>query len=134
MMNVKLFGAFIKKRRINSKIRIVDMADELGISLSYYSDIENGRRLPPNNPDTQKTFFSKLIAVLNLSDDEVEEMYNAVDHDLYSKGIISPDMASYATENKSARVLFRNIMNENLSEEQIQALNEKIKAIKEGKA
>ena len=83
-MDVKLFGAFIKKRRINSKIRIVDMADELGISLSYYSDIENGRRLPPNNPDTQKTFFSKLIAVLNLSDDEVEEMYNAVDHDLYS--------------------------------------------------
>ena len=43
-------------------------------------------------------------------------------------------MASNATENKSARVLFRNIMNENLSEEQIQALNEKIKAIKEGKA
>lgn len=133
-MDGKLFGAFIKKRRIKSRIRIVDMAKELGISLSYYSDIENGRRLPPNNPSTQKVFFFKLTSLLDLSEDEVKEMYNAVDHDLYSKGIISPDMASYATENKSARVLFRNIMNENLSEEQLQELNEKIKAIKEGKA
>ena len=46
-MNNK-FGIYITEKRIEKEIGLREMADILDISPSYFSDIEKGRRNPPN--------------------------------------------------------------------------------------
>ncbi len=44
----KTFGAFIRKKRIDNGISLRKMAELMGYSATYWSDIENGRRNPPS--------------------------------------------------------------------------------------
>lgn len=42
------FGEFIRQKRVEKMITLRKMADSMGYSPTYWSDIENGRRNPPN--------------------------------------------------------------------------------------
>lgn len=41
------FGEFIRQKRVAQAITLRKMADRMGYSPTYWSDIENGRRNPP---------------------------------------------------------------------------------------
>ena len=62
------YGQFLKAKRISDsrELTLKDVAAELGVSFSYVSDIEQGRRKPYDEVKTQK-----LIEYLKLSEDEV---------------------------------------------------------------
>lgn len=64
------------------------MANELGISIGYLSQLEHGAR---TNPSLE--LLENLINVLHLNKKEIETLY-----DLYAKvnGTLSPDVAVYA--------------------------------------
>ena len=47
------FGAFIREKRTNQHITLRKLASDLGIVPAYMSDIEKGRRYPP---DKEKLF------------------------------------------------------------------------------
>jgi len=58
--NTGTFGAFIKNIRIkDERFRQKDVADKLGMSLSYYSAIENDDRRPLNEEEME--IFAKLF-------------------------------------------------------------------------
>lgn len=131
MLDERKFPKFLKTKRIKNKIKVVEMANKLGISLSYYSDIENGRRLPPNNPNKKDDFYINLSSILALEEEEEQIMYDYADHDLYNNGIIPPDIQKYISNNENARILFRRVKQENLSQDQLKILEKKINEIKE---
>lgn len=45
-MEVKEIGFLIKKRRLEMNLKQRELADNLGVSRTYISDLENGRYLP----------------------------------------------------------------------------------------
>lgn len=67
------FGQFIRKKRIDDLREITQgrMAEQLGISLTYLSYIEHGRK-KPFNADLIETF----CAYLGLSDVEKAHIYD----------------------------------------------------------
>ncbi|NHZ47363.1 helix-turn-helix domain-containing protein [Nitratidesulfovibrio liaohensis] len=48
------FGAFLRDVRQQSKKTLKDLADYLGWSIVYLSDIERGKRNPPSSADIMK--------------------------------------------------------------------------------
>lgn len=45
-MNENNYGRKLKNKRKNMKLTQQQAANKIGISRSYYSDIENGRKIP----------------------------------------------------------------------------------------
>lgn len=61
VMDVKLeFGPFVSARRIQAGLTQSQMADELGYSVSMWSRIENGDRMPPRNVKMLKSIAAKI--------------------------------------------------------------------------
>lgn len=69
------FGEYIRKKRLADprELTMQDVADHLGISLSYMSAIEN-RRKPPLDEDKLKS----LADFLRLTEDEAALMFDLV--------------------------------------------------------
>ena len=67
------FGAFIKSRRQADprELTLRDVARFLGISISYLSDVEQGRRKPFDSARIEKFCF-----YLGLSDEDCSRMYD----------------------------------------------------------
>jgi len=67
------FGEFIRKKRLadSRELNQQDVADHLGISLSYISAIEN-RRKPPFDGDK----LEELAKFLNLSEEDTALMFD----------------------------------------------------------
>ena len=67
------YGQFLRSKRIGDgrELTLKDIAEDLGVSVSFVSDVEQGRRKPYDEAKTQK-----LIEFLKLSEDEVALMYD----------------------------------------------------------
>ena len=67
------YGQFLKSKRVSDgrELTLKDIAEELGVSVSFVSDVEQGRRKPYDEAKTQK-----LIEFLKLSEDDVALMYD----------------------------------------------------------
>jgi transcriptional regulator with XRE-family HTH domain len=63
MSYVEDFGSFIRLHRRFNALTMYQMSRRIGISIGYYSDIEHGRRKPPD-----KDILDKIIIILQLSD------------------------------------------------------------------
>ncbi len=88
-MNDKIeFGRFITNQRQCHSMKSQELAEELGISVGYLSQLEHGQR---TNPSPE--LLENLACVLHLNKQETETLY-----DLYAKanGTLSPDAAAYA--------------------------------------
>ena len=59
------FGEALRKRRRETKRTLSDIADVLGVSVVYVSDVERGNRRPLNNDSIIKV--AKLAALTNTS-------------------------------------------------------------------
>lgn len=67
------YGQFLRSKRIGDsrELTLKDVAEELGVSVSFVSDVEQGRRKPYDEVKTQK-----IIEFLKLSEEEVALMYD----------------------------------------------------------
>jgi len=63
MVNSTDFGSFLKLYRRLAELTVNDVSQKIGISMAYYSDIENSRRYI-----TKRKSLEKLAAALQLSD------------------------------------------------------------------
>ena len=99
MNNNHTFGTFLKSKRNERKKTVREMADEIGVSAGYYSDIESVRRTP-----IDLDFINKVIIFLNLTNEDGQTLY-----DLSGKGrsIAPPDLTEYINNNKIVRDALR---------------------------
>ena len=58
----KTFGAFLVAKRKDREIPSLQVAEHIGISPSYYSDIEKGRRNPPSECEN----LAKIAQILGV--------------------------------------------------------------------
>ncbi len=86
------FGAYIDNKRKGrgmggEDIRLKEIADAMGMTASYLSDIVKGRRNPP---DMQ--ILDKIAVVLRLAPDEKEEMLDLAGRE---RDTAAPDLPEY---------------------------------------
>ena len=98
-MWVSGFSRFLKDKRRSREITVRDMAEKSGLSAGYYSDIESGRRNPPDR-DT----LDRMIAVLNLSDEDRVIFYDLAGK---ARSEAPPDLSEYINEYEEVRVALR---------------------------
>lgn len=93
------FGQFISEKRNQQSISLSELADRLGITKAYLSQLENGIRINPN-----AKLLEQLIEVLCMGSEEAATMYM-----LYSKmsGQVSPDIAEYILFNEHVQQAIR---------------------------
>lgn len=67
------YGQFLKRKRVSDsrELTLRDIAEVLGVSVSFVSDVEQGRRKPYDEVKTQK-----LIDFLNFKEDDIALMYD----------------------------------------------------------
>lgn len=99
MNNEMDFGQFISEKRNQQFISLSELADRLGITKAYLSQLEKGMRINPN-----AKLLEHLIETLSMSSEEAATMYM-----LYSKvsGQISPDIAEYILSNEYVQQAIR---------------------------
>lgn len=111
------FGEFVKEKRLERKISLRKLAEELGIVAAYMSDIEKGRRYPP---DKDKIY--KIAEVLSMNDDERDTLF---DYAAKSKAnTVSPDISDYVMGVNNLRVALRKARDIKAGEEDWQEILE----------
>ena len=67
------YGQFIRSKRITDsrELTLKDIAEELGVSVSFVSDVEQGRRKPYDEEKTEK-----LIEFLKFTEEDIALMYD----------------------------------------------------------
>lgn len=98
-MSPNKFGEFVSERRKEKKISLRRMAELLDLSPAYWSDIEKGRRNPPNINKLQE-----IAKLLGLSHDELDEMIDMASED---RDEIPMDLPDYIKESNLARTALR---------------------------
>lgn len=98
-MNPNQFGEFVTKRRKDKEISLRGMAELLNLSPAYWSDIEKGRRNPPNI-----NILGELSKILMLSQEEFDEMVDMASED---RDEIPMDLPEYIKESDLARTALR---------------------------
>ncbi len=68
------FGARLRQLREDRGLRLKDMAEELGVSATYLSALEHGRRSKPN-----WSFIQRVIHYFNIIWDEADELQRLAD-------------------------------------------------------
>lgn len=84
------FGDFLQEKRKESELTLRALAEKLGWSAPYLTDIEKGRRNPP---DLEK--LNMLSDIFNLSEDEKKEMMELAGK---KRETIAPDLPEYIME------------------------------------
>lgn len=109
------FGKFIDSKRKGrgsggEDIKLKDIADAMGMTASYLSDIVKGRRNPP-----EIHILEKIAAVLQLTSDEKEEMLDLAGRDRDSA---APDLPEYlmSTQLPHVRKALRRATEKNLGD------------------
>lgn len=93
------FGEYIAKKRIGQGITLRGMADQLEITAAYLSDIEKGRRNPPDKP-----LLEKMADKLSIVGEEKDLLF-----DLAGKGRneVAPDLPDYIMASEVVRAALR---------------------------
>lgn len=81
------FGEFLQKKREERKITLRRMAEKMGITPPYLSDIEKDRRNPP---EMEK--LCQISRILNLSDEEETLMFDLAGK---KRNSVAPDLPEY---------------------------------------
>ncbi len=81
------FGGFLQKKREEKEITLRKMAELLGFSAPFLSDVEKDRRNPP-----ELAKLEQIANILELSTSEKETMYDLAGK---KRGSIPPDLPEY---------------------------------------
>jgi transcriptional regulator with XRE-family HTH domain len=93
------FGGFLKDKRRAREIPVRMMAELCGVSPGYYSDIESGRRNPPD-----REILDAMIIALNMSDEDKTKFYDLAGK---ARSEAPPDLSEYINEFEEVRVALR---------------------------
>lgn len=112
------FGAFIAQKRIEKDVKLKPIAEKLGVSVTYLSDIIKGRRNPPDIEGLEA-----LAEVLNLNAEEREQMLDLAGRE---RKQVSPDLPDYIMDEAlpNARVALRRAKSHGLGDEFWQEVNQ----------
>ncbi|GLG03952.1 helix-turn-helix domain-containing protein [Sellimonas catena] len=111
------FGAFIAQKRLEKDIKLKPIAEKMGVSVTYLSDIIKGRRNPPDIDGLEV-----IASVLNLNENERNEMFDLAGRE---RNQISPDLPEYIMDETlpSARVALRRAKSQELGDDFWQEVN-----------
>ena len=84
------FGDFLQKKRTERQITLRKMAELLGFSAPYLTDIEKDRRNPP-----EMESLEQISKILNLSEDERAVMFDLAGK---KRNAVAPDLPEYIIE------------------------------------
>ena len=66
------FGRFVRKLRIDTGCLLKDMADSLGVTSSYLSAVEMGKRKIPTD------WAEKIIILFKLENESINQLHSAI--------------------------------------------------------
>lgn len=112
------FGAFIARKRIEKDVKLKPIAEKLGVSVTYLSDIIKGRRNPPDIEGLEA-----LAVALDLNENERNDMFDLAGRERCQ---VSPDLPEYIMDENipSARVALRRARNVGLGDDFWQEVNQ----------
>ena len=99
-MREETFGQFLSRKRQEKKISLRRLADQLGISAPYLSDVEKNRKTAFD--DERIELVSRI---LNLSEEEKNKMLDLAGQ--AKKSFIPPDLPKYINGNDYVKVALR---------------------------
>lgn len=115
------FGEFVKAKRMEKGISLRKLAEELEIVPAYMSDIEKGRRYPP---DKEKIY--KIAEVLTLDQEETDTLFDLA---AYSRANgVSPDLSDYVMGVDNLRTALRKARDINAGEDDWQRIIDMLEA------
>ena len=99
MINATDFGQFISEQKHKHSLQSKELAEILGISIGYLSQLEHGKRVCPD-----QELLKKMIEVFNLNEEECCMIF-----DLYEKasGKLSPDIVEYVQSKEIVKKALR---------------------------
>lgn len=86
------FGKFCRKLRIDKGELLKDMATKLGVTSSYLSAVENGKRNVP------RKWIEEISMMYSLNDIEAEELNRSFDE---SKKVVQFNFEGFSSEEKN---------------------------------
>ena len=107
--NQLAFGKFIEEKRKVLGITLRGFAAELDIAPAYMSDIEKGRRYPPDKK------LDDIARILKLDGEEKNKLLDMAAKTRTKS--VSPDLPEYIMEKDLARVALRRARDGKLSDE-----------------
>jgi transcriptional regulator with XRE-family HTH domain len=107
------FGKQLRKLRIDKTITLGSMADAIGISSSYLSSIETGKR------NISDSFFNSVVSYFDLQGDDVVMLKKMAD---LSQKEITLSLQDANDQQKNSAVFFARRLNE-LSDEDLENIN-----------
>jgi len=106
-------GDYVREARQRANLRLRELAQELGITPSYLSDIENDRRVPSQD------VLEGIARRLHLDLDEL----------LARAGRLDPDTERYLRRSPAALRLFRRIAEQRLDEADLKELEQRVERL-----
>ena len=85
--NITNFGEFLQRKREEKQITLRKMADKLGFSAPFLSDVEKGRRNPP-----ELSKLEQISEILGLTTEDERAMYDLAGQ---KRETIAPDLPEY---------------------------------------
>ena len=113
------FGEFISKKRVEKQITLRKMADMLGVSAPFLTDVEKDRRNPF---DMEK--LTQLAQILGLTPEENEIMYNLAGK---KRNAVAPDLPEYIIERDYVSAALRTVRDLDAGEEEWMRFVEELK-------
>ncbi len=104
------FGKFVELKRKEQGITLRGLAGELDIAPAYMSDMEKGRRYPPD-----KEKLGEIARILKLSEEDRHLMFDLAA--MAKNNTVSPDLPEYIMERDIVRVALRKARDNNVSDE-----------------
>lgn len=104
------FGKFVEQKRKEQGITLRGLAGELDIAPAYMSDIEKGRRYPPDKDKLQE-----IARILKLSNEDKNLLFDLAA--LAKENTVSSDLPEYIMERNIVRVALRKARDANATDE-----------------
>ena len=108
-----MFGEYIHQKRINKEIPLREFARRIGVSAEYICNIEKGRKAAPSSD-----VLEKIIAVLSLTNQEIEQVYDLAASSKAAENPVPEDLALFLNENKHVIKVLRIVRDLNVSQEE----------------
>ncbi len=106
-----MFGEKLKSIRIEKGVSLRNLADKLGVSAPYLSDVERGQRKPLSGEH-----IDKIADVLGLTPEERQSLFDAAAE---TRGdAVASDVILYAGEVKNVSAALRKARELNLGDEE----------------
>lgn len=125
-IKVDSFGSFVKSKRLDKGYSLKSMANMLNIPWQTYQHVESGyRSLLGKN----QSFYDGLIQVLELSKDEIKQMYKWADQDCIKRKKLAPDLVKFATDNPLVNEILRVAKNSKVSTSKLHSILNQLQAL-----